>query len=126
MLSANGELSGLITPAKGLGSQQREIVMNIHLSSTLKDAIRDVLERTERDKGILDVYAAATKIQEQLPEENVALEDIISALLLGRGAIQAIEFTPRAAGILEVVMPAGNGELDASAKDGEEVIIVQG
>jgi hypothetical protein len=97
--------------------------MNIHLSSTLKDAIRDVLERTEQDKGILDVYAAATKIQKQLPEENVALEDIISALLQGRGAIQAIEFSPSTE-IVEVVLPASTGKLDQPANDGDEAIIV--
>jgi hypothetical protein len=58
--------------------------MMMNWSPTLKDAIRDILEQTERENGILDAYAAATRIQKQLPEENVALEDIISALLLGR------------------------------------------
>jgi hypothetical protein len=89
------------------------------LSPTLKDAIRDVLERTEREHGILDAYAAATRIQKALPEENVALEDIISALLRGRGAIQAIEFVPPA-GILEVVMPGLDHKRDRPSDDGEE------
>jgi hypothetical protein len=99
--------------------------MNVHWSPTLKDAIRDVLERTERENGILDAYAAAIRIQRELPQENVALEDIISALLLGRGAIQAIEFSPPVGGILEVVMPGSNGRHD-SANDRDDAVIVPG
>lgn len=91
--------------------------MNMHWSSTLKDAIREVLERTERENGILDAYAAAARIQIELPNENVALEDIISALLRGRGAIQAIEFNPPAGGILEIVMPGSNGHDTADERD---------
>lgn len=97
--------------------------MNIYLSPTLKDAIREVLERTERDNGILDAYAAAARIQSELPNENVALEDIISALLRGRGAIQAIEFSPPAGGILEVVMSGSNLQHD-SAEDRDDAVIV--
>jgi hypothetical protein len=94
-----------------------------HWSPTLKDAIREVLERTERDNGILDAYAAATRIQGELPQENVALEDIISALLLGRGAIQAIEFSPPRGGILEVVMSGSKGQYDSADDRGDAVII---
>lgn len=97
--------------------------MNIYWSPTLKDTIREVLERTERDNGILDAYAAAARIQRELPEENVALEDIISGLLRGRGAIQAIEFSPPAGGILEIVMPGSNGQRD-SAQDRDDAVIV--
>lgn len=98
--------------------------MNIHLSPTLKDAIRAVLERIEQEHGILDAYAAAARIQKELPDENVALEDIISALLWGRGAIQAIEFIPPAGSILEVVMPVLDRKRDQSANDGEEDVVL--
>lgn len=91
--------------------------MNMHWSPTLKDAIRNVLEHTEQEGGILDAYAAAAKIQRELPEENVALEDIISALLRGRGSIKAIEFSPPSAGILEIVMPGLDDQRTPSANE---------
>jgi hypothetical protein len=97
--------------------------MYINWSSTLKDAIREILEQTEKENGILDAYAAGTRIQRNLPNENVALEDIISALLRGRGAIQAIEFTPPAGGVLEVVMP---GPADKRNAADDDAVIVRG
>ncbi|MGE0237685.1 MAG: hypothetical protein AB7F09_17815 [Parvibaculaceae bacterium] len=100
--------------------------MNINWSPTLKDAIRDVLENVEKDNGILDAYAAATRLQNELPEENVALEDIIAALLHGRGAIQAIEFTPPARGVLEVVMPGSDPRHAIPVADDEEAVVVPG
>lgn len=90
--------------------------MNTHWSPTLKDAIRDVLERTEQETGILDAYAAAADIQKEHPQENVALEDIISALLRGRGSIQAIEFIPPSRSVLEIVMPGANDERARTGK----------
>lgn len=99
--------------------------MIINMSATLKDAIRDVLDRTERDNGILDAYGAAAKIQKELPSENVALEDIIAALMHGRGAIQAIEFTPPVRGIIvEIVMPGGETERNLARDD--NVVVVPG
>jgi hypothetical protein len=94
--------------------------MKIYWSPTLKGAIRDVLDRAEQDSGILDAYAAASHIQKELPDENVALEDIISALLLGRGSIRAIEFIPPTPTILEIVLPTESGEGDPMGEDGEE------
>jgi hypothetical protein len=58
-----------------------------------------------------------------LPNENVALEDIISALLRGRGAIQAIGFTPPASSVLEVVMP---GSSDKPGAVDDDAVIVPG
>lgn len=99
--------------------------MNTHWSPTLKDAIRAVLERTEQEAGILDAYAAAATIQKQLPEENVALEDIIAALFRGRGSIRAIEFSPPSGGILEIVMP-GLDDKRAPSADDEDAVLVPG
>ena len=100
--------------------------MSTHWSPGLKDAIRKLLERVEQENGILDAYAAANKIQNDLPEENVALEDIISALLRGRGTIQAIEFAPPADRFLEVVMPAPRAKRDLTTGDDEEASMVPG
>src|SRR5262245_48625266 len=102
------------------------MTMIMNWSPTLRNAIREVLERVERDNGILDAYAAAIRIQKELPDENVALEDIISALLRGRGGIQAIEFTPPAGGILEVIMPDPSRRLDAQAEDDDGAVVVPG
>lgn len=97
--------------------------MKMNWSSTLKDAIRDVLDRAERDHGILDAYAAATRIQNELPQENVALEDIIAALLCERGAIRVIEFSPPAASVLEVILPGTDG-LRHLRGENEDAIVV--
>jgi hypothetical protein len=85
--------------------------MKIAISNNLRDAIRTVLEDVERNEGILDAYKAAENIQKAYPEENVALEDIIAALMSGRGSIQAIEFNPRNT-VIEIVYPVAEEESD--------------
>lgn len=87
--------------------------MKIPLSNKLRDAIRTVLEDVERNDGILDAYKAAEDIQKAYPEENVALEDIIAALMTGRGSIQAIEFNPRNM-VIEIVYPVAEEEPEAA------------
>jgi hypothetical protein len=88
--------------------------MKIAISNNLRDAIRTVLEDVERNEGILDAYKAAEDIQEAYPEENVALEDIIAALMTGRGSIQAIEFSPRNT-LIEIVYRVADEESDPDA-----------
>jgi len=88
--------------------------MKITLSTTLRDAIRKVLDDVERNNGILDAYQAAQDIQKAYPEENIALEDIMSAMLSGRGSIQAIEFNPRDV-VIEVVMPMSRDDEEINA-----------
>ena len=58
----------------------------------------------------MDAYEVAEQVQRGLPEENVALEDIISALVIHGGCFEVIEFNPRT--MLEIVFPesAGNGD----------------
>jgi hypothetical protein len=86
--------------------------MKFHLSPPLAKAVESALDRAEKDNAILDVYGLAGKIQAAHPDENVALEDIVNALLVGRGGIGAIEFAPRPPTILEIVLP---GPISASA-----------
>ena len=69
--------------------------MKLKRCPTLVATIRQILESVEQADGILDAYAAAEAVQRSHPEENIALEDIIEALLTGRGDVRAIEFTPR-------------------------------
>ena len=78
--------------------------MTIALSDRLKAAIRKVLDDTEANGGFLDAYKSAEQIQLALPDENVALEDIVEAMLAGRGGIQVIELNPPAL-ILDIIMP---------------------
>lgn len=78
--------------------------MKIHLSPTLKQAIARELTMAADTNAILDVYGTATKVQAAHPEENVAWEDIVQALLAGRGNLQAIEFTERIPEVVEIVL----------------------
>jgi len=78
--------------------------MTIALSDRLKGAIRKVLADIEADGGFLNAYKSAAQIQQALPDEDVDLEDIVEAMLAGRGAIRVVEFDPPAL-ILEIVMP---------------------
>ena len=78
--------------------------MTIALSDRLKDAIRRVLNDIEANGSFLDAYSAAIQIQLDLPDENVALEDIVAAMLAGRGSIQVIELDPPAL-IIDFIWP---------------------
>jgi hypothetical protein len=69
--------------------------MKLKRCPTLVATVRQILENAEQTDGILDAYAAAEAVQRAHPEENIALEDIIEALFMGRGDIKAIEFTHR-------------------------------
>jgi hypothetical protein len=82
----------------------------IQLSQCLRDVIVKARNDAARSTSILDAYKVAEEVQLALPEENVALEDIISALVIHGGCFEAIEFNPRT--MLEIVFPvsAGNGE----------------
>lgn len=78
--------------------------MTIALSDCVRAAMRKVLDDIEFNGGFLDVYESAAQIQMALPDENVALEDIVAAMLAGRGGIQAIEFDPPAL-IIDIIVP---------------------
>lgn len=91
--------------------------MKITLSERMRDTIR-AIEREAREAGsILDVYKAAQDVQKALPDENVALEDIVTALLRDtRAGFEAFEFDMRGM-ILEVVtcVPDGRKEVSDAA-----------
>lgn len=78
--------------------------MTIALSDRLKAAIRKVLDEIEANGGFLDAYKHAAQIQLALPDENADLEDIVAAMLAGRGNIQVIEFDPPAL-IVDIIVP---------------------
>lgn len=96
--------------------------MKITLTPELKTAIAAELTRIGQDNAILDVYGVASKLQTDHPDENVAWEDIVQALLAGRGDIQAIEFTERAPEVLEVILPGAISDMALGAD--EDVIVV--
>lgn len=85
--------------------------MKIILSDAIRDAIRKTLDDVEKNSLILDVYRAAQEIQKSCPEDNIALEDIMTVMMTGRGSIRAIEFDPRSM-VLEVVYPVGPDDAD--------------
>jgi hypothetical protein len=71
--------------------------MTVKLSPGMRDAIYRFLDDVENHHGILDVYRAAQSIRLTHPDEEFALDDIVAALMTGRGGIRAIEFDPQTA-----------------------------
>ncbi|QIG47503.1 hypothetical protein G5V57_07040 [Nordella sp. HKS 07] len=67
----------------------------MNISTRLRDAIRTILDDVKNNHGILDVYKAAQTLQRDHPDEKVALEDIVAAIMAGRGCVRAIEFNPQ-------------------------------
>ncbi len=93
--------------------------MKISLTPALRKAVAFELTKAQQENAILDVYGTATKIQAEYPNENVAWEDIVQALLSGRGDIRAIEFAERGPEIVEIILP-GSSE-DAAMDAAEEI-----
>jgi hypothetical protein len=83
--------------------------MTMALSPRLKDAIRKMLDDIEGNGSFLNAYKCAAQIQMALPDENVDLEDIVAAMLAGRGGIQVIEFDPPAL-IIDFILPLPDEE----------------
>ncbi len=79
--------------------------MNIRFSESLIRDMKQVLDETERRGDTLHAYDEAAGIQARNPQDNVALEDIVDALIRGAGRILAIELQPP--GSLEVAMVDG-------------------
>lgn len=67
----------------------------MNISSRLRDAIRRILDDVERNHGILDVYGAADALRRAYPDEHVALEDLLAAMMSAGAGIRAIEFNPQ-------------------------------
>jgi hypothetical protein len=78
--------------------------MTMALSPRLKDATRKMLDDIEANGSFLDAYKSAAEIQLAFPDETASLEDIVAALLAGRGSIQVIEFDPPAL-IIDIIVP---------------------
>jgi len=76
--------------------------MNIRFSESLRRDLNHVLDETERRGDTLQAYQEAAKIQARNPQDNVALEDIVDALVRGAGRIHAVELQPPRA--LEVLI----------------------
>jgi hypothetical protein len=76
--------------------------MNIRFSDTLLRDLKNVLDDTERRGDTLHAYNEAAGIQARNPQDNVALEDIVDALIRGAGRILAVELQPPRS--LEVTM----------------------
>jgi hypothetical protein len=77
--------------------------MMITLSKPLRDAIAKAREDAARAGTILEAYKVAKEVQLSLPNDNVAVEDIITALVTN-GCFEAVEFNPGQM-VLEVVYP---------------------
>jgi len=78
--------------------------MTMALSPRLQDATRKMLDHIEANGSFLDAYKSAAEIQLAFPDETASLEDIVAALLAGRGSIQVIEFDPPAL-IIDIIVP---------------------
>ena len=76
--------------------------MNIHFSDALLRDLQHVLDDTERRGETLHAYSEAAGIQARNPQDNVALEDIVDALIRGASRVLAVELQPPRS--LEVTM----------------------
>ncbi|MGE3831897.1 MAG: hypothetical protein AB7F76_12955 [Parvibaculaceae bacterium] len=91
--------------------------MNIRFSDALLRDVRQVLDQTERRGETLQAYEEAARIQARNPRDNVALEDIVDALIRGAGRIQAVELQPPRT--LEVLVELNAAEGSALAHRGD-------
>ena len=85
--------------------------MQFYVSPTIRDAVFQRIKRAEGNGRYVHVYEAAQEIQDEHPQENIALEDIVSALVeCASGKALALELSqPRKAGYIPldfVVQPA--------------------
>lgn len=55
--------------------------MPLYMTPSILIEIERAVKRAENDGGILSVYAVAKWVQALHPEDNVALEDVITALV---------------------------------------------
>ena len=85
--------------------------MPYYASPKIKDAVFQRIKRAKGNGRYVHVYEAAQEIQDEHPQENIALEDIVSALVeCASGKALALELShPRKAGYIPldfVVQPA--------------------
>jgi hypothetical protein len=95
--------------------------MMITLSERLRDAIAKARNNAARSGNILDVYKVANEVRREVPQENVALEDIIAALVMTHSSrFGAVEFDPGRMRLeLVISVPEGDGE---SNRDGNFLV----
>jgi hypothetical protein len=70
------------------------MTMHITLSQHMLESINKLILQTHSNCEILDIYKAATKLQQIHPRDNVALEDIMHEILLRAKPNTAISFVP--------------------------------
>jgi hypothetical protein len=64
--------------------------MQIHISPSMHETIVNQVQRVREEKSILEIYKVAEGIRCLHIEDNIALEDIVEALLLEAGSKVAI------------------------------------
>ncbi|MGE3871315.1 MAG: hypothetical protein AB7F74_00010 [Parvibaculaceae bacterium] len=89
--------------------------MLITLSQQMRDTIREIRASAQEAGMILDVYKAAKEAQNARPDESVALEDIVTALLFDRGSTFGAYVFDSRDNIIEVVFPAPDSEREQAA-----------
>ena len=77
--------------------------MNFHLSPKLRNAVMQRIQRAEGN-GYLNVYQIAQEVQDEHLLENVALEDIVEALVeCAAGKSLALELShPKQDGLIPI------------------------
>ena len=85
--------------------------MPYYVSPKIRDAVFQRIKRAEGNGRYVHVYEAAQEIQDEHPQENIALEDIVSALVeCASGKALALELSsPRREGYITldfIVQPA--------------------
>lgn len=74
--------------------------MPYDVNQTIRNAVFERIQRAEANGRYINVYEAAEEIQNSLPSENVALEDIVATFVeLATGKALALELSqPRSEG----------------------------
>ena len=78
--------------------------MAYYVSQTVRNAVFERIGRVESNGRYLNVYEAAQDIQDNYPQENVALEDIVATFVeFAAGRSLALEFSqPKAEGQIPI------------------------
>jgi hypothetical protein len=84
--------------------------MNITFTPSMLRSINGAIERCSRLGEIVDVYRIAEAIQTLHTEDNVAIEDIVSQIVLRAGPNTALGFLPHGAQSELVTFPPNGSQ----------------
>ena len=78
--------------------------MHFHISTKLRDAVFERVQRAEGNGRYMNVYQVAQEVQNEHPLENAAIEDIVETLVeFAAGKSLALELShPKQDGLIPI------------------------